>query len=38
MARLVELHRPIPQVALERSIPRLVSIFDTMEPIEVRHE
>lgn len=38
MVRLVELHRPIPRIALERSIPRLVSIFDTVEPIEVRHE
>lgn len=24
MARLIESHRPIPQIALERSIPRLV--------------
>jgi hypothetical protein len=38
LACLVELHRPIPQVALERSIPRLVSIFDNVEPIEVRQE
>jgi hypothetical protein len=38
LARLVELHRPIPQVALDRSIPRLVSIFDNVEPIEVRQE
>jgi hypothetical protein len=38
LARLVELHRPVPQVALERSIPRLVSIFDNVEPIAVRQE
>lgn len=38
LARLVELHRSIPQVALERSIPRLVSIFDNVEPIAVREE
>jgi hypothetical protein len=38
LACLVELHRPIPQVALDRSIPRLVSIFDNVEPIEVRQE
>jgi hypothetical protein len=38
LARLVELHRPILQVALDRSIPRLVSIFDNVEPIEVRQE
>ncbi len=35
---LVQLHRSIPQVALERSIPRLVSIFDNVEPIAVREE
>jgi hypothetical protein len=38
LARLVELHRSISQVALERSIPRLVSIFDNVEPIAVREE
>jgi hypothetical protein len=38
VARLVDLHRPIPQVALERAIPRLVSVFDQVEPIAVRQE
>jgi hypothetical protein len=38
LTRLVELHRPIPPVALERSIPRLVNIFDHVEPIAVRQE
>ncbi|HEY9663941.1 MAG TPA: hypothetical protein V6C65_36285 [Allocoleopsis sp.] len=36
--RLVELHRSIPKAAMERSIPRLVGLFDTVEPIEVRQE
>jgi hypothetical protein len=38
LAHLIDLHRPIPQVALERSIPRLVSIFDNVDPIAVRQE
>jgi hypothetical protein len=38
LARLVELHRPIPRSVLECSIPRLVSIFDAVEPIAVRQE
>lgn len=38
LAHLVDLHRPIPRVALERSIPRLVSIFESVEPTIVRQE
>ena len=36
LERLVDLHRPIPQVAMERAIPRLVGVFDSVEPIAVR--
>lgn len=36
--RLVELHRSIPQAAMERSIPRLVGLFDAVELVEVRQE
>lgn len=35
---LVELHRPIPRVALERSVPRLVATFDGVEDDKVRQE
>jgi hypothetical protein len=38
LIRLVELHRPIPRVALEQAIPRLVGIFEHVEPIAVRQE
>jgi hypothetical protein len=38
LIRLVELHRPIPQLALDLAIPRLVSIFEHVEPIVVRQE
>ncbi len=38
LVRLVDLHRSIPRVALERSIPRLVGIFDSVEPLNVRQE
>jgi hypothetical protein len=38
LMRLVELHRPIPRVAMERAIPRLISIFDNVEPIAIRQE
>jgi hypothetical protein len=38
LIRLVELHRSIPQVALDQAIPRLVGIFEHVEPIVVRQE
>ena len=38
LERLIEFHRPVPLVVMERSIPRLVSIFDHVEPIVVRQE
>lgn len=36
LIRLVELHRPVPLPALERSVPRLVSLFDGVEEATVR--
>jgi hypothetical protein len=38
LTRLVELHKSIPREALERSIPRLVSAFDEVEPTAVKQE
>ncbi len=38
LTRLVELHRPVPQPALERSIPHLVATFDGIEEANVRQE
>lgn len=38
LTRLVELHRPVPRPALERSIPRLVAAFDGVEQEKVRKE
>ncbi|MCW6048940.1 hypothetical protein QUB60_04290 [Microcoleus sp. A2-C5] len=38
LTRLVELHKSIPSKALERSIPRLVSAFDEVEPAAVKEE
>lgn len=38
LARLVELHRPVPRQALEQSIPRLVGLFESVEDAQVRHE
>lgn len=38
LTKLVELHRPVPQKALERSIPRLVSAFDGVAAMDVREE
>lgn len=38
LSRLVELHRPVPRLALERSIPRLVGVFENVEPSPVRQE
>lgn len=36
LTRLVELHQPVPRPAMERSIPRLVSLFDGVEEARVR--
>ena len=38
LTHLVELHRPVPRPAMERSIPRLVSLFNGVEDITVRQE
>lgn len=38
LVRLVELHRPVPRPAMERSIPRLVGLFRTVEDDRVRQE
>ncbi len=38
LTRLVELHKSIPRQALERSIPRLVSAFDEVQPAAVKEE
>jgi hypothetical protein len=38
LARLVELHKSIPRAGLERSIPRLVGIFEDVTPIAIKQE
>lgn len=38
LTHLVELHKPVPRPALERSIPRLVAAFDGVEDERVRRE
>ncbi len=38
LKHLVELHRPVPQKALERSIPRLVSAFEGVAEVDIRQE
>lgn len=38
LTRLVELHKSIPRAALERSIPRLVGIFEDVTPIAIKQE
>ncbi|MBE9184843.1 hypothetical protein IQ270_09000 [Microcoleus sp. LEGE 07076] len=38
LTRLVELHKSIPRQALDRSIPRLVSAFDEVQPPAVKEE
>lgn len=35
---LIDLHKSIPSPALERSIPRLVALFDTVDQAEIRQE
>ena len=38
LTHLVELHRPVPRLALEASIPRLVGIFEGVEDMQVKQE
>lgn len=38
LTRLVDLHRPVPRPAIERSIPDLVGMFDGVEDVKVRQE
>ncbi len=38
LTRLVEMHKSIPRLALDRSIPRLVSAFDEVQPTAVKEE
>lgn len=35
---LVELHRPVPPVALEQAVPRLVSLFNQVEDKQIRQQ
>jgi hypothetical protein len=35
---LVQLHRPVPKMALGTAVPRLVSLFDGVEDVKVRQE
>jgi hypothetical protein len=36
--RLVQLHRPVPRLALETAIPRLVGLFDAVKDLRTRQE
>ena len=38
LSNLVELHKPVPRLALEASVPRLVSLFDGIEDAHIRQE
>lgn len=38
LTRLVELHKSIPRQKLERSIPRLVGIFEDVRPLNLKQE
>ncbi|MEH2328085.1 hypothetical protein [Nostoc sp.] len=38
LTHLVELHRPIPRLALEASVPRLIGMFEGVEDVQVRQE
>ncbi len=38
LTHLVELHRPVPRLALENSIPRLVGSFEEVEDMRIRQE
>jgi hypothetical protein len=35
---LVELHRPVPPLALEQAIPRLVSLFNQVDDMQIRQQ
>lgn len=38
LSRLVELHRPVSRLAMERSVPSLVRMFEGVEDLQVRQE
>lgn len=38
LSSLVELHKPVPRLALEASVPRLVSLFNGVEDAHVRQQ
>lgn len=38
LMRLVDLHRPVPRLAIEASIPRLVGVFAGVEDEQIRQE
>jgi hypothetical protein len=38
LTHLVELHRPVPRMALEASVPRLIKMFEGVEDAQVRQE
>ncbi|MDP5337734.1 MAG: hypothetical protein NWQ28_04060 [Nodularia sp. (in: cyanobacteria)] len=38
LTRLVELHRPVPHLALEAAIPRLIGVFAGVEDEQIRQE
>jgi hypothetical protein len=38
LMRLVDLHRPVPRPAIERSVPPLVAMFEGVEDVRVRQE
>ena len=38
LSNLVELHKPVPRLALETSVPRLVSLFDGIKDAHVRQQ
>jgi hypothetical protein len=38
LMNLVDLHRPVPRLALETAIPRLVGLFDGVEDVQVKKQ
>jgi hypothetical protein len=38
LMNLVDLHRPVPRLALEAAIPRLIGLFDAVEEIQVKQQ
>ena len=38
LSNLVELHKPVPRLALEASVPRLVSLFNGIEDAHIRQQ